>query len=116
MPIVVYFHHPNLTLEQFDEVDRRVHEATGGAEPEGLIHHSVYGTDGDLQTFEIWASGDAFEAFRPDADADHRRAGRAGGAAGHHAAAPADPARIHGSAEHQLEVGGTTVRSGNKKP
>ena len=63
MPIAVYFHHPNLTLEQFDEVDRRVHEATGEAEPEGLIHHSVYGTDGDLQTFEIWASGDAFEAL-----------------------------------------------------
>ena len=63
MPIAVYFHHPNLTLEQFDEVDRRVHEATGGAEPGGLIHHSVYGADGDLQTFEIWASGDAFEAF-----------------------------------------------------
>ena len=63
MPIAVYFHHPNLTLEQFDQVDRRVHEATGGAEPKGLIHHSVYGTDGDLQTFEIWASGDAFEAF-----------------------------------------------------
>jgi len=57
MPIAVYFHHPNLTLEQFDEVDRRVHEATGGAEPKGLIHHCVYGTDGDLQTFEIWASG-----------------------------------------------------------
>ncbi len=44
-------------------MDRRVHEATGGAEPKGLIHHSVYGTDEDLQTFEIWASGDAFEAF-----------------------------------------------------
>ena len=46
MPIAVYFHHPNLTLEQFDEVDRRVHEATGGAEPGGLIHHSVYGPTG----------------------------------------------------------------------
>ena len=63
MPITVYFHHPNLTLEQFDDVDRRVHQATGGAEPEGLIHHPVYGTDGDLQIFEIWASGDTFEAF-----------------------------------------------------
>jgi hypothetical protein len=62
-PIAVYFRHPDLSLEAFDEVDRRVHEATGGAEPDGLLHHSVYGTDGDLHTFEIWDSADAFEAF-----------------------------------------------------
>ena len=63
MPIAVYFHHPGLTLETFDEVDRRVHKATGGAEPGGLLHHSVYGTDGNLHTFEIWASAGAFQAF-----------------------------------------------------
>jgi len=61
--IAVLFYHPNLTLDAFDEVDRRMHDAIGGGEPAGLIHHSVSGEDGALTTFEIWNSEEEFAAF-----------------------------------------------------
>jgi hypothetical protein len=63
MSIAVYFHPPGLTLEQFDEIDRRVHEAIGGGEPKGNLHLSVFGTDGDLMIYDIWESQADFEAF-----------------------------------------------------
>jgi heme-degrading monooxygenase HmoA len=63
MPIAVYLHPPNLTLEQFDQVDRRVQEAIGGGGPKGNIHHSVFGTDGQLMIYDIWESEADFEAF-----------------------------------------------------
>ena len=63
MPIAMYSHHPELTLEQFDEVDRRIHEATGGGEPKGMIHHSVIGADQGVTVYEIWESEEDFQAF-----------------------------------------------------
>jgi hypothetical protein len=60
--IAVYFHPPKLTLAQFHEVDRRIHELVGG-EPNGNIHGSVFGTDGDLMIYDIWESQEDFEAF-----------------------------------------------------
>ena len=62
MAIAVFFQHPNLTLAAFDEVDRRMRDVIGG-QPAGLVHHSVYGTDGELMTFEIWNSEEEFRAF-----------------------------------------------------
>jgi hypothetical protein len=56
--------HPSgLTLERFDEVDRRVHEVIGRDQPKGNIHQSVFGTDGDLMIYDIWESAEDFEAF-----------------------------------------------------
>jgi hypothetical protein len=46
MRIAMYSHHPELTLEMFDQIDRRIYEALGGDEPKGMIHHSVIGADG----------------------------------------------------------------------
>jgi hypothetical protein len=63
MPIAVYFHPPKLTLEQLDQVDRRIQQAMGGGEPKGNIHHSVFGTDGDLMIYDIWESEEDFAAF-----------------------------------------------------
>lgn len=63
MAIAVYFHPPGLTLEMFDAVDRRIHDALGGAEPKGNIHSSVFGTDGDLMIYDVWESPEDFEAF-----------------------------------------------------
>ena len=63
MAIAVYFHPPALTLAQFDEVDRRAHEAIGGGEPKGNIHSSVFGTDGNLMIYHIWETREDFEAF-----------------------------------------------------
>jgi hypothetical protein len=62
MAIAAYFHPKNMTLEQFNEVHRRLSDA-GSAEPAGRIHHSCMGTDGDLMVYDIWESQEAFEAF-----------------------------------------------------
>jgi hypothetical protein len=35
MPIAMYSHHPELTLEQFDQIDRRIHEASAAVSPRG---------------------------------------------------------------------------------
>jgi hypothetical protein len=62
MPIAVYFHPKGMTLDQFEETHRRLAEA-GQAEPEGRIHHSCFGQDGDLMVYDIWESPESFEAF-----------------------------------------------------
>ena len=62
MAIAVYFHPKDMTLEQFEESHRRLAEA-GAAEPDGRIHHSCFGEDGNLMVYDIWESPDKFEAF-----------------------------------------------------
>jgi hypothetical protein len=61
MAIAVYFHPNGLTLEQFEEVHRRL--SAMGAQPTGRLHHSGVGEDGDMRVYEIWESPEAFEAF-----------------------------------------------------
>ena len=62
MAIAVYFHPKGMTLESFEEAHRRLSEA-GVAQPEGQIHHSCFGEDGDLMVYDIWESPESFEAF-----------------------------------------------------
>jgi hypothetical protein len=62
MAIAVYFHPKGMSLEKFEETHRRLAEA-GQAEPEGRIHHSCFGQDGDLMVYDIWESPETFEAF-----------------------------------------------------
>jgi hypothetical protein len=62
MRIAMYSHHPDLTLEMFDQIDRRIHEALGG-EPKGMIHHSVIGAGQGVTVYEIWESEEEFQAF-----------------------------------------------------
>jgi hypothetical protein len=62
MAIAVYFHPDSLTLEQFNEVHRRLNEAGHGA-PSGRLHHSCFGEEGGLSVYEIWDSPQSFEAF-----------------------------------------------------
>lgn len=59
MAIAAYFHPKGMTLEQFNEVQRRL----DAAEPEGCIHHSCFGEDGELMVFDIWDSPETFQAF-----------------------------------------------------
>jgi hypothetical protein len=61
MAIAVYFHPKNLTLDQFEDTRRRLDES--GGEPEGRIHRSCFGKDGDLMVYDIWESPEAFKAF-----------------------------------------------------
>ena len=63
MPIAIYSHHRELTLEESGQVDRRIHEVIGGGEREGMIHHSVIGADQGLTVYEIWESEEDFRSF-----------------------------------------------------
>jgi hypothetical protein len=60
--IAVYFHPKGMSLAQFEETHRRLAEV-GSAEPDGRIHHSCFGDDGDLMVYDIWESPEKFEAF-----------------------------------------------------
>lgn len=62
MAIGVYFHPKGLTLAQFNDVHRRL-EAAGSGQPAGRLHHSGFGTDGDMEVYEVWESPAAFEAY-----------------------------------------------------
>jgi hypothetical protein len=62
MAIAVYFHPKEMTLAQFEETHRRL-AAAGAAEPDGRIHHSCFGDDGDLMVYDVWESPEKFEAF-----------------------------------------------------
>ena len=62
MPVAVYFHPQGMTLEQFEEIHRRLNEAGEGGNP-ARLHHSCFGPDGDLMVYDIWDSTDSFEAF-----------------------------------------------------
>jgi len=60
--IAVYFHPKAMTLDQFNETHRRLADA-GAAEPEGRIHHSCFGDDGELMVYDIWEAPETFQAF-----------------------------------------------------
>lgn len=62
MAISVYFHPEGMTLDQFNEVHRRL-LAAGAAEPPGRIHHSCFGEDGQLMVYDVWESEESFQAF-----------------------------------------------------
>jgi hypothetical protein len=60
--VAIYFHPNGMSLEQFNEIHRRLNEAGAGTPP-GRIHHSCFGTDGDLMVYDIWESPETFETF-----------------------------------------------------
>lgn len=62
MALAVYFHPNGMTLEKFNESHRLLSEA-GAAQPPGRIHHSCFGSDGDLMVYDVWDSQDSFDAF-----------------------------------------------------
>lgn len=62
MAIAAYFHPKNMTLEQFNEIHRRLEKE--GAEPNPhRLHHSCFGDDGDLMVYDVWDSRESFQAF-----------------------------------------------------
>ena len=62
MSIVVRFNPKGLTIQKYDEVNRRLEES-GGFSPDGLDYHVCFGSDGNLRVSEIWDSREQFEAF-----------------------------------------------------
>lgn len=61
MAIGAYFN-TKMTLDQFNEVHKRLDAAGEGNNPHRL-HHSCFGPDGELMVYDVWDSPEAFEAF-----------------------------------------------------
>jgi hypothetical protein len=64
MAIAVYIHPEGMTFAQYDEVHRLLGAAGHGA-PTGRLHHSCFGSDGDLMVYDIWDSQESFDSFGP---------------------------------------------------
>jgi hypothetical protein len=63
MSIVVrYAPVPSSTVEQYDEVMRRLHES-GELPAEGFDYHVAFLSDGHLVVSEVWESQEQLEAF-----------------------------------------------------
>ena len=62
MAIAVYFPIKGMTLDQFNEIHRRLEEAGEGKNPHRL-HHSCFGEEEDLMVYDIWDSPESFQAF-----------------------------------------------------
>ena len=62
MRVLIHYSPAWLTAEQYDEATRVIREIK--FLPEGLEYHVCFGSDGQLQITEIWASREQYEAFR----------------------------------------------------
>ena len=51
-----------MSLDQFEEVHRRLEAAGHGQESERL-HHSCFGFEDNLMVYDIWTSAESFQAF-----------------------------------------------------
>lgn len=62
MSVLVRFSPQGLTVEQHDDVTRRLTDA-GHWPPEGLEYHVCFGDPGDMRVSEIWSSMEQCQAF-----------------------------------------------------
>jgi hypothetical protein len=70
MAIGVYFRFDGATVEQYDEVSRRLNngaplESLSQWPTPGCLAHSAWQEEGSLAVFDVWESAEAFEAFGP---------------------------------------------------
>ena len=66
MAIGVYYRPEGLTFAQYQRFYERLTrylEEQGIEMPEGALHLSLFGDDGDLAGFEVWESEEAFRKF-----------------------------------------------------
>jgi hypothetical protein len=62
MSIVVRFGPQSNTIEQYNQVLRRLEESDNWP-PDGLDYHVAFGPSSDLRVSEIWDSHEKWEAF-----------------------------------------------------
>lgn len=62
MRVLIHYSPASLTAEQYDKATRLIQEIE--FRPEGLEYHVCFGSDGQLQIAETWASREQLEAFR----------------------------------------------------
>jgi hypothetical protein len=79
MAICVYVRPENLTVDQYDEVQRRLGEA-GASAPKGRLHHSCFGTPDALMVYSVWESREDYDAFAATLNPIREKVGVVGGA------------------------------------
>ena len=64
MAIAAYFNPEGMTLDQYNEVHKRLEAAgVGLRQQKGRLHHSSFGPPDNLMVFDVWENQEAFEAF-----------------------------------------------------
>lgn len=63
MAIGVYWAHPDMSQEEYEDSMRRLDEA-GQAAPEGRLYHFAFKDGQGMHIWSVWESQEAFERFR----------------------------------------------------
>ena len=63
MPVAAVMEFRNTTLEQYDEVIRRMGYEPGGSGPDGALFHWVAATDDGIRVTDVWESAEQYQAF-----------------------------------------------------
>ncbi len=63
MSVLARFTPSSLTLEKYEEVNRRLEESGDWPSPDGLEIHVLFGSEDNLRVSEIWSSQEQFAAF-----------------------------------------------------
>ena len=63
MPVAVEMNFPGATLDQYDEVIKKMGLTPGGAVPPGAISHWVAKTDDGIRVVDVWETKQGYERF-----------------------------------------------------
>jgi len=63
MPIGVYWAHPDMSQEEYEDSMVRLEERGQGA-PEGRLYHFAFKDEKGMHIWSVWESQEAFERFR----------------------------------------------------
>jgi hypothetical protein len=63
MPVAVIVEFPGATLEQYDEVIKKMGFSPGGSGGPGGLFHWVTATDDGIRVTDVWESRERFEKF-----------------------------------------------------
>lgn len=66
MAVAIIMKFDGSTLEQYDEINKRMGLTPGGPGPEGSISHWATATDNGFQVTDVWESREQFDAFARD--------------------------------------------------
>ena len=63
MAVAIIMEFAGTTLEQYDEINKKMGLTPGGPGPAGSISHWATATDNGLQVTDVWESREQFDAF-----------------------------------------------------
>jgi hypothetical protein len=66
MAVAIIMEFNGATLEQYNEINRKMGLTPGGPGPAGSISHWAAMMDGKLQVTDVWESREQFDAFARD--------------------------------------------------